>query len=342
MSGCHKKEYGCEDTKPHHRSSCDRDKHHDKTINVKQIKQKGKLVLDKRGNLHVKSVCAPTVRTETLCAKGDKINIQSNIQAQCIFSEDINKTQLVTFEGTGSVEILPVEKYEPATVMIKTCPCSGVIESVDPTTGVITYLPGGPAPAQDIFQYTIQDECDVIHCITQHVCQQIMSVPPFINPACLFRTPDFGPVVTDITPFVVEGSSPTDYSTLTFKSVDVFGTADNVQIPCDPTAQFGASNLPYTFPESFQSFGPYTSPVPDVVSYNNVALNIGQLVRTVSTTDWVATDNDAGTITLSETIISMTGFDEVVSGVIRITYCVSNDAGPSNDGFLYLSFRESN
>ncbi len=277
-----------------------------------------------------------------------KINIQSNIQAQCIFSEDINKTQITTFEGTGTVEILPVEKYEPTTVMIKSCPCSGSIESVDPVTGTITYLPGGPPPAMDTFQYTMEDECAVTHCITQHVCQQMVPSPPFINLACKFENSvalqvfPLVPEVFDIKPFVVEGSTPTDYSTLIIKELKVFATgsqltfadcpADIPVLPYDFPCNMGQGiGCPYSEPTApFQTFINYTQTTND-----SALVNYLQFV-TPGVATWTVSHDNNGVITATGNNPYAVNNLSTVTQVMQILYCVSNAAGASNTGCLFV------
>jgi len=181
-------------------------------------------------------VCG-VLKTDTINTKSaDKTTIKSKLLTESsVFSKEDEFTRIFTFEGVGPVGIPPlISPYKPETVMITELPCMGTLSMPDIMTCVMEYTPVGDPPEMEMLQYNIQDECGVVHTVTQMICQQSLPLPPFINVGCaLAPSPNglFPPKQVDITPFVGEGSRTTDDSTLTFINVQVFGTSSNTTIP---------------------------------------------------------------------------------------------------------------
>lgn len=293
-------------------------------------------ILDKHCNLNIPT----TARITQLCVREDAV-MKGNVKVLgSTFSAEDEFTTLFTIEGNANVIIPPIEgEFNPMTLMITKCPCSGVIESVNPSTGNVSFCPSADPPGLDVYRYSIEDVCGIRHQVTQLVCRQITLMPPFINTACDRAIGFiFPPVDVDIKPFVVEGSSPTDYSTLTIKEVQVFsssnqlptldcgGTPDVFALPYDPPCNMG-QGVGCPFPPVF-TFDSYSQPTPNtaVLSFLNPS---------PQTETWTVTHDNNGVITLTET--ASAGGSNTTTTSVKITYCVSNAEGTSNDGCLYIA-----
>ena len=125
-------------------------------------------------------------------------------------------TGIATFEGNANVCIEVLQPgpltFVPTSVQITQCPCSGIIESVDPMTGNVNYCPAQEPPGIDVYRYSATDQCGLRHNITQYVCQQTVTVPPFLNNGCI---EDNGTVFKfPITDYAIAGSAPLDLSSV--------------------------------------------------------------------------------------------------------------------------------
>jgi len=117
------------------------------TVQTNCIESKEDTTIEIKNNINVPVVNAEDIVTNTLesrkitvdemCARDNKILIQNNIEAQSLFSVDIDATQVFTFTGSDPVDIPVIGKYVAASVAIKTLPCSGYIQMVDPGAGTI-------------------------------------------------------------------------------------------------------------------------------------------------------------------------------------------------------------
>jgi len=99
-----------------------------------------------------------------------------------IFNAAINATQYAHVNGGDDALIYPIPGYIGSTLTLLSLPCSGLITNVD-ANGVVTYstenvctLTG--TPFIDVYQYSINDSCNIPHTITQLICFTPQNVFP--------------------------------------------------------------------------------------------------------------------------------------------------------------------
>jgi len=160
-----------------------------------------------------------TTITERLTISGNaELNVLSLV-SNAISSDDIDRFAYASTEIDVPVNIDPVgvsEKWDVTTVQICGCPGSGALETVNPTTGVITYTPNVGFVGVDVFHYTIVDNQGTLREVFQHVAV-FNSVPPFVNNHSFITSTDSDTATVylhDITPYVVTNSNFIDFSTL--------------------------------------------------------------------------------------------------------------------------------
>lgn len=132
----------------------------------------------------------------------------------------------MTVSGT-SVSIPIMDGLNADTVEIISGACSGVIQSVNYTSGEIVYTASFVElqTVLDIFQYRALDNCSVWHVVTQSVCSQTVPVPPTIETACYPEIPeDASPSFTYTFPMLttIMGTNPIDWSTFQFVTFDAY------------------------------------------------------------------------------------------------------------------------
>ena len=149
-------------------------------LNFKTLCCKNRMIIDTDCNLKVESA-----KTNDLFVRGD-LTIKGSIQTPgklvlgntvingTISSIEDEFTRMKTFSGNGNVTIEPISSpltFNPTTLQIINCPCSGNIVSVNPMTGNVVYCPNGEPVRMDVYQYCIEDSCGVDHLVTQLLCQ---------------------------------------------------------------------------------------------------------------------------------------------------------------------------
>jgi len=166
-----------------------------------------------------------TTLTERLTISGNaEFNVNTLI-ANIVSSEDIDRFAYASTGIDVPVNIDPVgisEAWDVTTVQICGCPGSGALQTVNPTTGVITYTPNAGFVGVDVFHYTIVDNHGILTKVFQYVAVFSSSIPPFINNHTFVNNIDFTPPYDysyDITPYVVINSNPIDYSTLVIETI---------------------------------------------------------------------------------------------------------------------------
>jgi len=184
-----------------------------------------------RGNLNIKAI--NTIRKLTV---NEKITIggsgiAANDAVISKFStDDIERAQYIATPINEAVVIPPlgadeVPVWDVTSVTICGCPGSGALESVNPTTGEITYTPITDFTGTDVFKYTIVDDLGTTRTVFQYVIVAIPATPPFannFNDGNINAGQGFIPVpftVTNfVTNYVVAGTNPVDPTTGTVVS----------------------------------------------------------------------------------------------------------------------------
>lgn len=170
-----------------------------------------------------------------------------------------------TFQGNTRVWIEPLpasDGFQPMSVMLCKLPCNGVVQVVDSATGNILYQPSSSAFAEtgiDVLQYTILDECNVRHKVTQLICRQMLPVvPPFLLSACItfLGGAAFFPRTIfsgqwEANGFALQGTYRLDWTTFVIKSMDAYSSAFFGTGPLPPISSF-----PFPFNSAPNLVGP--------------------------------------------------------------------------------------
>jgi len=229
--------------------------------------------------------------TDGLTTTGNVDLNLTRIKPTNISASNIERLAYAHTSQNESVVIQPFgvnDGWDVTTVQICMCPGSGAVQSVDPVTGEITYMPTTTFFGTDVFRYNIVDNQGKTRVVFQHVVVSKADTPPYANnfsDRYIFTYEPFPPsgnlvyldfvedyvVVTanpiDLTSGVIvsgvwdpagAGSGPTPLSSLTGFAELTFLPNGNLNLFLSPAAQTegasGASNIflyaTYTFSDT--------------------------------------------------------------------------------------------
>ena len=287
------------------------------------LKIKNTMVLDDNVNLRVNNTVI----------RGD-LKVLGTTQFKGPISSSVNEfVQLETTAGSDPFWIEPVSGYDGSTLLLTKLPCSGLIESVDITTGNILYAPNVSAFAEtsiDVFQYSIQDSNEVPNKVTQLICRQALSlIPPFIQNNFGSQTVSLGavlPLTQNVSLFFIQGSLPIDFSSITVSSF--LGYVADYAPPAVSLNSLELAAIPFSTADSMDIAGP------------GVITDVNELT-------WTGANANSGITFTVNLVTSPTGLDVNWSSsapaqtplqfVIKITLQVSDIEGnPSNNATLFF------
>jgi len=121
----------------------------------------------------------------------------TGIRPTNISSPDVERLAYAHTSQNDSVVIQPFgvnDGWDVKTVQICMCPGSGAVQSVDPVTGEITYIPTATFFGTDVFRYNIVDNQGTTRVVFQYVVVSKDDAAPHANnfdSGCLWIDPPF-------------------------------------------------------------------------------------------------------------------------------------------------------
>lgn len=242
--------------------------------------------------------------------------------------------------------IEPLQGILPSTIQILSSACNGVINSINFTTGQITYTPsiGEQQTIIDVFQYRALDSCGEWHVVTQSVCTQVVTIPPMFTENCYPEVLGSSSTAVRLLPNlgIVQGDNPIDWSTLEFISFDAFYENVPGSTNCVNTDEAQQAMLPWG---TSQLNMPFSSPriLPAVLLPPALPGNTAIILSPVIPADPSSrsfrhelTHDNAGSIEYQQIPITS---PEAISVAFRIRVQVSDTSGVvSNPGVVYYFY----
>lgn len=174
-----------------------------------------------------------------VCQRVDGTTIRTEaIVAVCSVAKNEEHSRVIMFNMTSPnmplvIPIMPGLLFD--TTEIVNGACSGVVNSINYTSGEISYTPSFEElqTVLDIFQYRALDNCSVWHVVTQSVCSQTTIVPPIIENGCYPELPEsISPSFVYTFPMVTAtmGENPIDWPSFQFVTFEAYYEFVDVEI----------------------------------------------------------------------------------------------------------------